>query len=171
MDGSFIELSFFILKFIAYEIVTGKLPFQEIDTSINDIRNALDKGYCPTFPKYVPKKMQQMISLCWSPKPEKRPSFDVIYHELTSDFLCYGYNLNQEEITSYIEMLEIESEDSKNSFSIIDEKESTANDEFILALQKIFENKNDHNLKQVIPLLKASSEKGNSYSSFWTILW
>lgn len=52
------------------------------------------------------QKMQDLISRCWSEKPNERPSFEEIFNELASDFNCLGEKVDEEEVQKYISMLE-----------------------------------------------------------------
>lgn len=89
---------------IAYEIVTQKKPFSENNEKWKLINKIVD-GIRPEFPEFVPEKMKQLISLCWSCDPNKRPSFDYIYKELSTDFSYFGDCFDEDEVLDYINTL------------------------------------------------------------------
>ncbi|KAG0625437.1 hypothetical protein M758_2G055200 [Ceratodon purpureus] len=55
-----------------YEILTGKLPFE--NHPLNDYSIVLNRGR-PELPKYVNGWLHELLSKCWEHNPSKRPSF------------------------------------------------------------------------------------------------
>ena len=112
---------------IMYEIVTNLFPFSELLGKIggNVLKFSLaiiEKRERPKFPKNldIPVEMKELIEQCWDANPDKRPSFEEIFHKLAydSDELMsfknlfenekHKYYLNgirQEEILSYVKEL------------------------------------------------------------------
>ncbi|KAK8876598.1 hypothetical protein M9Y10_006816 [Tritrichomonas musculus] len=91
---------------LAYEIVTGELPFKEHDglTAVS-ISSKISNGERPEIPDRVPEKMSNLIQRCWSQDPKDRPSFDEIFRELSSDPSMLGEAVDEDEIYDYIDML------------------------------------------------------------------
>lgn len=92
---------------IAYEIVTGKVPFSELDKSIS-IETFIQKvtdGYRPTFPEFVSEKMKKLITHCWNTSPSDRPTFKEIFEELSGDFSYIKEAVDIKEIQNYLDLL------------------------------------------------------------------
>lgn len=61
--------------FVVYEIVTNKIPFNEIK-NINEIYNeVVNKGNRPNIEESVPDCYRNVIECCWSQNENERPSF------------------------------------------------------------------------------------------------
>ena len=166
---------------IAYELVTGKVPFSELGDKITPVALGIKviNGYRPKFPKYVPKKMQDLISRCWSKKPSKRPSFEEVFNELSKDFTYLGEPVDDEEINNFLSFLgKLKVEKSDDLYKENNELRSELNeikkklsgytdyqDFFIMGLLKFHGHKNERNEMNGMNYLTNSSEKGNSYSS------
>jgi serine/threonine protein kinase len=58
-----------------YEVLTGKLPFEEY--KVYDYDHVLN-GVHPLVPEYVEGWMQELLKACWQPNPRNRPSFGEI---------------------------------------------------------------------------------------------
>lgn len=124
---------------IAYEIVTGKVSFSELGSSITPVSLGIKiaNGYRPEFPKFVPKKMQNLISRCWSGKSSERPSFDEIFNELRKDLTCLGETVDEDEVTEYLLNLEEHKDKTKRDVYEV-------NDELRKELNKIKEQLNGY---------------------------
>ena len=88
---------------VAYEIVSNQDPYKGM--RCNDILNNVVYNRRPKFPEFVPKKIQDLISECWSHNPEERPSFDEIFAMLISDKSYLGENVNEDKIQDYFDQL------------------------------------------------------------------
>ena len=176
----------FAFGILAYEIVTGKVPYYELgEISAFMFANKVMSGYRPKFTSNVPEKMQELIKKCWSDKPIDRPSFDEIFETLSSDFSYSDEPVDEDEIEEYITTLNDERGDKKDRktaetesliVSLQSEVEElkkkchsyeilqSTNDDFIDGLNRI------HGANTSIPLaissLERSSEEGNCYSSY-----
>lgn len=60
---------------LCYEILTGKLPFE--DCKLTDFDHVL-VGERPKVPKYVVRWMRELLRMCWQSNPIDRPSFTEI---------------------------------------------------------------------------------------------
>ncbi|KAG0627604.1 hypothetical protein M758_2G214400 [Ceratodon purpureus] len=68
-----------------YEILTGKLPFD--DYLRNDYMDAVIGGKRPKVPEYVEEWVRKLLSDCWEHDPTKRPSFGEIVNLIYSNSL------------------------------------------------------------------------------------
>ena len=78
---------------IGYEILTGKLPFE--DHLVYDYAHVLN-GDQPTLPEYVEVWMHDMLVWCWELDPIDRPTIGEILDILTS---------NSTEVQGWVEFL------------------------------------------------------------------
>ena len=51
--------------------------------SNSEVLEKVNSGYRMSKPRAAPEKIYQLMLLCWSQKPEDRPTFDVIFKSLT----------------------------------------------------------------------------------------
>lgn len=80
------ETDVYSFAFIAYEIITGNYPFaQFVKNEKYLFMNKLSKGWRPSFTNDVPEITKNLIIKCWGDY-KKRPSFDEIFQELSSNF-------------------------------------------------------------------------------------
>jgi serine/threonine protein kinase len=82
---------------ICYEILTGKLPFE--DHPANDY-NLVLSGKCPELPEYVEEWVCELLGSCWEYDPEARPTIEEILVILVE---------HSEEARKYQEMLKTQS--------------------------------------------------------------
>ncbi|KAN0024719.1 hypothetical protein ACTFIV_009128 [Dictyostelium citrinum] len=69
---------------ILYTILTGEGPFDEYSYGkIKFINMIREEGLRPTIPEDCPPRLRNVIELCWSGDPKKRPHFSYIVKELT----------------------------------------------------------------------------------------
>lgn len=165
---------------IAYELVTGKVPFYELG-NITAIALGIKvaNGYRPKFPEFVPEKMQKLIGRCWSEKPSERPSFEEIFNELAEDFTYIGEPVDEDEVKDFLSFIG-ESEVGKTSDLYEENNElrsevaelkkklsgyTTSENSFIDGLLKLYGHEKERNLREGLHVLKVSSEKGNCLSS------
>ena len=116
--------------------------------------------------------MRKLISQCWDEDPEKRPTFEIIYNELKKDLTCFGTEVNEEEINSYIDMIELieeEREEKPNNF-FYSAKETKETEKLREELNKIkiqlksydeLQSKNHHNYVLIEKMKNLLIEKGN----------
>ena len=71
-------------------------------------------GYRPSFPEFVPNKMQELIMRSWSGKVSERPSFEEIFNEPSSDFSYLGELVEEDEIEDYL--ISLDASKNENTF-------------------------------------------------------
>lgn len=110
------SIDVYAFSMLAYEIVTGKEPFNENGKRLNfaQLTKKILEGGRPDFPKCVKKKMKTLIQKCWSQKPIERPSFKEIFELLSKDFSYFDEDVDEDEIRNYIEDLK-EANDKKHT--------------------------------------------------------
>lgn len=57
-----------------YEVITGLIPFEDLDNSYNDVI----EGLRPKLPDSIDPCWKTLLSRCWHADPSKRPSFEEI---------------------------------------------------------------------------------------------
>jgi serine/threonine protein kinase len=60
---------------VCYEILTGRVPFFNIETNLREMING---GLRPIMPHQCPKQLSTLVQLCYRHNPEERPSFPDI---------------------------------------------------------------------------------------------
>ncbi|KAG0555603.1 hypothetical protein KC19_12G181100 [Ceratodon purpureus] len=66
---------------VCYEVVTGKLPFQDIFD--DELKSRIEKGDLKQeLPGELDPKLRGLIESCWERDPNKRPTFEAICHLL-----------------------------------------------------------------------------------------
>lgn len=111
-----LSVDVYSFAFIAYEIVTGKVPFSELGNNINffQLSKKILNGTRPEFTDAVNEKMRNLISLCWSGDAKERPSFETIFKEMSSDLTYFVEDVDKQEIKDYILNLQEENIKEKN---------------------------------------------------------
>lgn len=66
---------------VCYEVLTGKVPFDDIESQ-KEVRQMVLNKERPPLPEQCPKDMADLITCCWDPEPSKRPPFPTICLEL-----------------------------------------------------------------------------------------
>ena len=119
-----LSVDVYSFAFIAYEIVTGKVPFSELGNNINffQLSKKILNGTRPEFTDAVNEKMRNLISLCWSGDAKERPSFETIFKEMSSDLTYFVEDVDKQEIKDYILNLQEENikETNLSSYQIKD---------------------------------------------------
>ena len=83
-----LSVDVYAFAILAYEIVSGKEPYFELGRERNKpfvLANKVVMGYRPQRVKGITNKMWNLLCKCWSEQPEKRPTFEYIYNELSKD--------------------------------------------------------------------------------------
>jgi len=65
-----------------YEIVTGRVPFEDLRASDYDV---VIRGGRPKLPSDIEPWMRDLITRCWHPNPLERPTFETIWRTIRSD--------------------------------------------------------------------------------------
>lgn len=71
----------FSFGMFCFEILTGNIPFSDIEKQVAMKRIKLD-DVRPELPGRCPQDLKSLIKLCWDAQPDTRPSFDKICEEL-----------------------------------------------------------------------------------------
>ena len=74
--------------------------------------------------------MQELIGSCWSQDPAKRPSFDDIYNNLSSDFSYSPEVVDEEEVNDYLESIKEKQTDSDENNILINKCLEIEKDQF-----------------------------------------
>lgn len=92
---------------LAYEIVTGMGPYSENGKRITapSLVRKLLAGERPKFVDGITDPMKDLLSRCWHRDPKKRPSFEEIFNELSSNFYYLDEDVDEDEVNDYIELL------------------------------------------------------------------
>lgn len=92
---------------IAYEIVTLRHPFEEIE-NLNIIRilQKVRNGQYPEFNDSTPKAFRKLIERCWAKNPEERPTFDEITHLLRTDSAFITDGVEKDEYFEYVKYVD-----------------------------------------------------------------
>ena len=106
-------------KYYYYCFSLYQKEYNEINDS-SSLKNKIINGDRPIFPESVPQNMQNLLSRCWSEKPEDRPRFKEIYSILSGDLKYSFEEIDENEIQKYIGMIE----NSKKEQNCINEKNS-----------------------------------------------
>ena len=96
-DKSYVEiekLDVYSFGMIAYETITEISPFSIGNPQVkraSDIINRMKNGDIPEFFKPTSPSLKSMIKSCWHRNPDKRPTFEEIFHFL-------AYNMDKTEL-------------------------------------------------------------------------
>lgn len=98
-----------------YEILTETVPYEDIDidkmTPFAFFNKVVSEKIRPEFKVPIKESFRQLITQCWSDKPENRPSFEEIYSKLTpsnnnpddKEPKYFLSDVDEEEVLTYIE--------------------------------------------------------------------
>lgn len=101
----------YAFAFIVYELMTTKKPFDNVNR--NSLFVKILNGDRPSFDDDIPESYKDLIEICWSQSPEKRPSFDQILDQLRNNHDFITDSVNEEEYRKYIKYID----DYKISFN------------------------------------------------------
>lgn len=134
----------YAFSLIVYEILTNEAPFK----SFNDLYKKINNGDRPEIPSFVPECYQDLIERCWSEEPEKRPTFDEIVEELSTENGYITDLVDENEFLNYkFYIEETKSTFNENSrqfhFKDIVKKRKTENSDVSLYPHSLFEELSD----------------------------
>lgn len=131
--------------------------------------------------------MNELISRCWSPKVEDRPSFDEIFEQLSTDFSYFKETVDHNSIQLYLNQLSCEDGKGGNNENNTQKDEiqkciqkvdkpqndsekvddlKKSNIDYVTAIHALHGNERERNSKQAFLSLKKSSEEGRSEASY-----
>ena len=73
---------------LLWEICSEDIPFRGM-TNVQIAIQVCEKNVRPKIPENVPKRLHQLIQLCWHKDPNKRPSFKQIYQSFASHKVAF----------------------------------------------------------------------------------
>ncbi|CAG8646460.1 2428_t:CDS:2 [Gigaspora margarita] len=90
--------------------ITGILPYHNISQDF-DLALSIVQGLRPGIPYYKPRSITKLIMECWDARPDKRPTFKVLYQTIKEWYYYIRRNRNSE-FTAQIKRAEETTEDS-----------------------------------------------------------
>ena len=99
------ESDVYAFSIVFYEIVTGKLPFRNLDP-VTFFKNVVMGGLRPTFEDPINDAYRDLIERCWDKDPKLRPTFDQIVEELKTNKEFITEKVNEDDYRSYIKYIE-----------------------------------------------------------------
>lgn len=90
---------------IVYEIMTLKVPFDDIKSLKILIDEVAIKGKRPDINIEIPDSYQSLIEKCWSQLPNERPTFDDIEFALSNDKGFITPSVNVDHFNSYVQCI------------------------------------------------------------------
>lgn len=105
---------------IMYEVITGKVAFQNFSTSFQ-LQKKVSDGYRPEFPfeMEINEDVKDLIQRCWSGEPSERPSFEEIADFLMNEDIISSFDVDINEFYDYIDEVN-ENQDSSNTNKVVD---------------------------------------------------
>lgn len=89
---------------IVYELLTNEVPFGNIkNLNLKYLYSLVTKGKRPVFKREIPKCYKDLITKCWSQKPDDRPTFSEIVEQLKNnrEFIT-ELNVDENEYYAYV---------------------------------------------------------------------
>ena len=92
----------FSYAMILYQMVTGELPYPNLENSA--VLELIADGKRPEIPSDTPTQLRKLIKQCWSDNPHKRPSFEQIYEKFANGEVYFNGTDGEEieEFASFI---------------------------------------------------------------------
>lgn len=106
--------------FIAFEILTGQIPFKGIVNKNSIFNEVVNNASRPEIPSTLPKVYRDLIERCWSQEKNDRPSFEDIVKHLRSDTNLITEGINREDYYDYIEFIDESRKSFDSSKKILD---------------------------------------------------
>lgn len=84
---------------VCFEILTGKVPFEDAHLQGDKMSRNIRAGERPLFPFHTPKFLANLIKKCWHTEPAQRPSFSSICRMMryTKRFLAMNPEYGQQD--------------------------------------------------------------------------
>lgn len=101
------EIDVYSFSILAYEVISGKQAFESIrNRKYFFFCKKILEGTRPEFDDSFSEKMKILLRKCWSSNPHERPSFEVIFNELSTDFSYSKEKLDVDVIQKYIKKIQ-----------------------------------------------------------------
>lgn len=87
--------------------LSGQEPYEEKGKHIT-LSNLIWKvlvGQRPKFTDSITEPMWELVTRCWDKDASSRPSFDEIFHELSTNFSLFNEDVDEDEIRDYLDYL------------------------------------------------------------------
>ena len=151
---------------LVYEIVSGKEPFA-VDgkpIALTKLVSNVMSGKRPEFTDGITKKMRKLLNRCWSQDPQERPSFDVVFSEISKDFSYLDEDVNEDEINEYLRLLE---EDGNEVEKTINENKIEMHSDYdFVELKKKIENEQKIYVDIIKKIVENHGEIQNIYDKY-----
>lgn len=158
------KVDVFAYAIIAYEVVSGRIPYAELKVNAYQFQHKICSGYRPLRVSSITDKMWSLLEKCWDNDPINRPTFQEIYTSLSTDFTYFGEQVDRNEIDDYIDDLYEHLQTELHPKAIMHERivETPAtNDEDVRYLKQQIQRlqtENDKNQKDIIEYKKQIAE-------------
>ncbi|KAL1535960.1 light-sensor Protein kinase-like [Salvia divinorum] len=98
-EGSVEKYDVYSFGMVCFEILTGKVPFEDAHLQGDKMSRNIKAGERPLFPSHTPKFLTNLIKKCWHTEPGQRPSFSSICRMMryTKRFLAMNPEYGQQE--------------------------------------------------------------------------
>ena len=96
----------YAFAFIVYEIMTNKIPFDDIINKNQIFNEVVINKKRPKFDINIPYSYRRLIERCWSQEPNERPSFEVIVYQLKNDDDFITDKISREDYQKYIKFID-----------------------------------------------------------------
>jgi hypothetical protein len=94
------KVDVFAFGLILYELLVGESVFPK-GASITEIYELHQNGTRPEIPSWIPRSIAKLITSCWAPNPEMRPTFEKIYEKLKDIYFVFFTDVPPKVILDY----------------------------------------------------------------------
>ena len=95
-----LKVDVYSFSIIMWQLLTGKMPFEEVNGSLLHLEEKVIEGHRPTIPENCPDLMHKLLMYGWDANPDKRPSFREMLHLIELELMAIGL---QEKCTGRIQ--------------------------------------------------------------------